>query len=358
MEGRCDATNVNSDCPVVSLAPSISYSGTPADSNQLTAEGQDMRCTVVHAEDSFEELFDRTDPTLIQEYFSGGEDRTKKHVAAIRISSFMLQMSKSGPLRETLDLAIANSGGGSSPTPEAKGKRDSFMEAGRRVQMAYRIHKHRFPSPIWHCCRRLCFATIATDPLQFMLFDELIMMQEHAERFHASTEKVSRYVHQRRKGIGTSTVAFSAPSRAERELNSDGEHGTERQKALLEFGKFVIEVLPFLYGQADSPRGTMRPKRKLCTKAICCLLGVSRNFLYKRKIQPSLDSSIEEELTSLVDTAGLRLRQLRRNGDRGNYPQFKAYQPTTVAAICLVFWTFRNGLCSASTMSLLSWQRS
>lgn len=164
---------------------------------------------------------------------------------------------------------------------------------------------------------------MTTDPLQYMLLDEFILIHEHANRCQAEAEKLSSLVPSRRRGVGTSTVAFTAPSREEREREAGGlqECGeTERERSLREFAKFVLEVLPFLYGQTDSPSGTKRPKKKLCTQAICCLLGVSRNFLYNRKSMASPENATEEELTSLIDTAGLRLRQHRRNGNRGNYP--------------------------------------
>lgn len=62
---------------------------------------------------------------------------------------------------------------------------------------------------------------------------------------------------------------------------------------------------------------------KLCTEAICCLLGVSRKFLYGRKTSclpvESTEAS-DQDLCSIVDTAGARMRQHRRIGDRRGYP--------------------------------------
>lgn len=335
------------DIPLVSQGAITSVLGTSshAGTTVLTSEAI-LSPHVPSAGDSFEDLFNSIDPDVIEAFFCDGEDSLKhRSELTTRIKKFMLRMVESGPLREALDLAIVDSPtNGDSITPAAHNKVNTFMEAERRVQMAYRIHKHSFPSPIWHCCRNLCFAKIATDPLQFMLFEELILIQDYSERCHKSVEKAALYVQQRRKGIGSSTVAFSAPSREEREANNSEEHyGTEREKALREFAKFVVEVLPFLYGQVDSPRGTMRPKRKLCTQAICCLLGVSRNFLYNRKSMLSPGSLLDKELTSLVDTAGLRLRQHRRNSDRATTLQLTAYKHTNVGATCRALSTSHNG---------------
>lgn len=81
----------------------------------------------------------------------------------------------------------------------------------------------------------------------------------------------------------------------------------------------MVEVLPFLYGRANSLSGTRCPKKKLGTKAICCVLGVSRQFIYSRKSKSDSPLAGDNELTSILDTAGLRLRQHRRTGERLGY---------------------------------------
>lgn len=228
------------------------------------------------------------------------------------------------PLKKHRHLAIVNVDSEPISSSDAHQKTKDFMEQESRAQMAYRVHKNRFPMQIWHCCTQLCFATIATDTLQYLVFDEQILIHEYAESCHAAAENLSSFIERRRRGIETSNVRFVAPSRERRESVS-GQQGTERQKALREFGKFLVEFLPFLYAQVDSPRGTARPKKKLFTQAICCLLGVSRNVLYNRKL-PNPQNATEEELTSLIDTASIRLRQLRRKRIRGTYPSLQSLQ--------------------------------
>ena len=193
-------------------------------------------------------------------------------------------------------------------------KVSEFIEIDRKAQAAYRIHRDRFPTSIWYCCKKLCFLTISMDPLQIKLLDELVLIHNHANRCHAALEQLDTQIETRCRGVGTSTIAFVSHSRSEREASSGRGHGTARQKALREFARFVLEVLPFLYGKSESPKGTARPKQKLCTQAICSLLGVSRNFLYNRMTM-SLNTATEEDLTSVIDAAGVRQRQHRRNGD-------------------------------------------
>lgn len=84
---------------------------------------------------------------------------------------------------------------------------------------------------------------------------------------------------------------------------------TDRRKAVRQLGDFIADVLPFLYGVSDSSNGVRRPKQKLCTTAICCLLGVSRNFLYKRKrALLGKRAGDDEFFASIVDTAVVRRR--------------------------------------------------
>lgn len=195
-----------------------------------------------------------------------------------------------------------------------------------RMEVAYRRNKERFPTQVWHCCKQFCFSKIAADPKHYKLFEELGLIHEQAERFHLDNEVAPSLHERRRRGIGTSTISFTAPSRAERESASGQHPGTERENSLRQFGNFVVEVLPSLYGQADSPNSNGFPQKKLCTQAICCLLGVSRNFLYGRKTTSSSGNPSADELSCLVDTAGVRLRQLRRLGIRGNYPSVQILQ--------------------------------
>lgn len=270
----------------------------------------------------FETMFRATDAALLKELFGQGQnDPSRSHVEN-RIGSFLLELDRDSELRGSLEVALIHDDNLRDEASKAAAheKMNSFMDMEKRAQLAYRIHRDRFPTAIWHCCKNLCFARVATDPRQYMLLDELILIHDHANRCHAATENLPSYVQARRRGIGTSTVAFAAPSREEREVMTGELRGTDREKALRKFAKFVLEVLPFLYGQQDSPTGTAHPKRKLCTQATCCLLGVSRNFLYNRKTMPNPESATEDDLTSVIDVAGLRLRQHRRNGDGRGYP--------------------------------------
>lgn len=286
----------------------------------------------------FEDMFDRVndaDPSLIQQFFGGQPGAVSQSQASGRtecghIGKFLFEVAQPGPLRESLDFAIVND----SISEEAGGSGNegleqlrAFVDMEKRVEEVYRLHKNRFPTQIWHCCKNLCFAKVACDPQQYMVFTELVMVHEHAEGCHAATEMASSLTERRGHGIGTSTVAFVAPSRAEREAASgEQQHVTERRRTLREFGAFVMEVMPFLYGQIASPRSSARLNNKLCTQAICCLLGVSRNFLYNRTSMLNPENATEDELTSLIDTAGVRLRQLRRKGDRRNYPSLQSLQ--------------------------------
>ena len=154
-----------------------------------------------------------------------------------------------------------------------------------------------------------------------------MVIHEHAEACHSAHETLSLLTETRAPVIGTSIVGLTATSRAEREASSGVRHGTERQKALSGFARFVVEVLPFLCGHIDSQRVGLgeRLKNKLCTSAICCLLGVSRNCLYTTtNLRP--DNATEDELQSIIGSAGVCLRQMRRRGDRQCFPYLQILQ--------------------------------
>ena len=88
-----------------------------------------------------------------------------------------------------------------------------FIEIDRIAQAACRIHRDRFPTSILYCFKKLCFLTISMDPLQLELLDELILIQNHANRFYAANRKLYTQSEARRRRIGTSKIAFLSGSR-------------------------------------------------------------------------------------------------------------------------------------------------
>ena len=104
-----------------------------------------------------------------------------------------------------------------------------------------------------------------------------------------------------------------------REQSGSIASGSNLQLVLETFAGFVQEVLPFLYAQKDAPNGTKCPAQKRSTAAICCLLGVSRNFLYLRKSKSLSNVPTGEELHSIIDTAVIQTKQHRRRRDRTGY---------------------------------------
>lgn len=150
---------------------------------------------------------------------------------------------------------------------------------------------------------------LAADGIQFLVFDEVIRIHEIADSLHKKFDECAKVLQTRRCGVGFGGIAHER----EADLGADlGQQITARKQTLREHADFVVEVFPFVYGLIDSPLGTPKPPRKLCTEAICCLLGVSKIFLYGRKRTTRQCSATDEELTSIVDNSGVRMRQLRR----------------------------------------------
>lgn len=236
-------------------------------------------------------------------------------------------MCAPGPQRSVLErgAAIASMHSERSPalnlTSSDTGRQ--IVELERKAQAAFDSYKDRFPAEVWHCCHSFCFARIVMDPENVVLVRELRDIHRISKKLHKAVDEVTRYIEIRKKGIGGSHVAFVAASREQREQDLGMFTGTERQKALRHLADFIIEVLPFLYAKADAPSGTRCPKRNICTGSICCLLGVSRSFLYARKSIRDPSRASDLELVSLVDTAGVRIRQHRRSGNRTGYSELQ-----------------------------------
>lgn len=262
----------------------------PLQNEQVTDRGNPTIVTQrISAQQSFQNLVYAAEPELLRQYFGEDQNSEDQVLVTNRLGRFLLRLSEDKDMCASFENAIVDINNSTTDTSDEKVA--LFMEREKRAQVAYKVHGDRFPSPIWHCCKNVCFATIATDPMQLMVLSELIDIHKYAERCQRAVEDPVAVIEGRRPGIGTSKIGHVAPSRGEREAGSAVFHGTERQKALREFAKFVLEVLPFLYGDADSPSG-IRPKKKLCTNAICCILGVSRNFLYNVVVQGHTKSPV------------------------------------------------------------------
>lgn len=231
---------------------------------------------------------------------------------------------------------------------------EKVIEAERRLRLAFQSYRHISPPSIWQCCSRRCFAMVAGDPTLLGLLEQVIGIRQIAEGYHEEIENVSRHVQLRRKEIDGINVNYSAPSRFERE---GGSQLTDRGRAVQRLANCSVEELPFLYAQKGAPNGTAHPVRNFCSEAICCILGVSRNFLYRRNIAFSRIVSSDQDLTSVVDTACVRQRQYRLLEVGEDVLILKISRGTTVTAEISVLMEFQLGGCKMSTKSSPFWLR-
>lgn len=230
----------------------------------------------------------------------------------------LLDVSCPGPLRTELEkYASMNE---TAATLFSPGVASKMVSIERKIQRAFRTFGGPFPSSIWDCCSWFCVTMMVTEDKHFLLFDGIVRIHEVAEKLHRHVEN-SGELDTRRRGIGGSSLSHSAPGRMERDFDSGMFSGTDHQRALHDLSEFVKAVLPFLYGVQDSPSGTLRTCRKLCSGSICCLLGVSRNYSYGRRASSVHSHATDEELSSLVDTSVVRLRQIRCPKNRRGIPE-------------------------------------
>lgn len=263
-------------------------------------------------------------PSSLRQFYYGSNSRpVRSQDYTEALVELLFEMSSPGEIRQELEKSAALEE--QSATLIESDTAAKILEMERRIQRVFCAYEPLLPSGIWHCCPKCCISMIAVDSDEFLLFDELLRIHKVAEELHKRVEDCMELVATRRFGVGGSSLVHSGPSRSEREIEA-GVSGTDLQRALRSLAAFVIDVLPFLYGLQDSPRGTRKPKRMLCTEAICFLLGVSKNFLYGKKRVQVLKIASETELKSIVDSSGVRLRQLRRRGDRGKFPPISELQ--------------------------------
>lgn len=242
-----------------------------------------------------------------------GDDDTETVV------EFLFELSRPGPMREELHRRVTLEENGDVQRGDIEGE-DKVIEMEKRIERAYRTYKDSFPLSIWDCCKKGCFSMLAADHEQFSIFDEALRIHELAQALHRRVGEVGQMVQTRGRGVGVSHIDYVGRSRRERDPLST----TDRCAALRQLGEFIADVLPFLYGMNDSRNGVRKPKNKLCTTAICGLLGVSRNLLYKRKRTSLGKRARDDELfASVLDTAGVRMRQHRRLGKRTGYPEIE-----------------------------------
>ena len=122
-------------------------------------------------------LIESTDPILLERYFGEEQNDAKKSEVTRRIGSFMVKMSRDPEMRGLLHIVIVDDEESWDDTAidKAHSKVRDLMNMEKNAQAAYRAHGDRLPTTIWHCCRHHCLATIAMDPQQMLLLDELIL---------------------------------------------------------------------------------------------------------------------------------------------------------------------------------------
>lgn len=126
------------------------------------------------------------------------------------LAKFLFNLAMPGPARRYLDLPISREKEGSNATlmiPE--GAREA-LQMSPRAALAYAAHKEEFPSNIWHCCKRLCFETVAILPEHVLEFHEAHEIHKTANALIRAIETISDLTPIRRPGMGEPQWVLSA----------------------------------------------------------------------------------------------------------------------------------------------------
>ena len=237
-------------------------------------------------------------PSRFESYY-GVEARTKR-----------AKLGDNNPLNYLLQLAL-------SPSLNNPRKEDlysnseenlhyhSLLETDAHVQRAFQTFASNFPTAIWTCCSRRCFALVAVLSENTALFNAVLSIHNGANAIHEKLEGVDGLVRTRRRSHGRSSIAHGGKASPNTVTRSE----TDYKRVRRELRVYVAQCLPYLRGECKAPDGTPAPAKPFCIESICQLLGIQRNVLY-RKIQGD---------ACIIDNAGVRQRKFRRIGIRKGF---------------------------------------
>lgn len=162
--------------------------------------------------DECEGLVRNKDSSTGQFYFGNNQVDPDKDMTGT-ISDFLLKLSaRRGPHREFLEnVASREPERFISSSDAMKIGAEQILVTEKRAQAAYRSNKDKFPTSIWHCCRKLCFTSIAIDSEKVLIFEALVEVHGIAEKLYASIRQANLQIQTRRRGIGGSSIALNAP---------------------------------------------------------------------------------------------------------------------------------------------------
>lgn len=143
-----------------------------------------------------------------------------------------------------------------------------------------------FPSEIWTCCTKVCFAAMAMGERP-RFFKEVMRIKEETEKIKSR--------------IQTSEEILVGPNQS---------HSAIRLEINEEFKMHVVANLPFLLGKI-SKNGI---RGQMCISSVRYLFGVSLRYIYKVRNNG--------DLSTLIDGSDSRSRCFRRTADRRGYPLF------------------------------------
>lgn len=187
-----------------------------------------------------------------------------------------------------------------------------------KAQLAIDLHGNNFPSAIWTCCRKICFATLAVEQSYPNTFEATLQIHQMALRLLSDVDNARTAVPTRLNGIGGSSLTHSAPTRArgsETMMN-------DRQKAMATFHKFCKNVMPWLLDLRDRESPVPSLPGGFCIASICCILSCTRKMIYgRRNVTALIEDDDANDPGSIIDQAGMRQRHFRRIGSRRGYPE-------------------------------------
>lgn len=135
MDSLGDSTMVSRPPSVITPILDLSISRVESSRSSQPLQDGSLQSRRLSAQQRFEDLFNATDPALLDNYFGEQENSASKSQVSSRVGKVLLRLSGNGSLRDSFDLAIVNDDNHDAESnSEAQAKVISFMEMEKKVQ--------------------------------------------------------------------------------------------------------------------------------------------------------------------------------------------------------------------------------
>lgn len=220
-----DSVDGSSSCAAAHVLPqpnvSNSFASSPASSGRADESPLENSGLPSSAREKLIGLVAEMDPEHRRLYFGQDVDNDTK-IQTRRVHELLLSFSMPGPLSDLLERRVSQDLDFSPSGPDGNRSTKEIFDLELKCHIAHCTYKDTLPPEIWHCCHRMCFLMVATDPDQVLVLDAFIKIHKCSKSLSTAIDECTNYIPTRHSGIGGSHMAFVAISREERDVERGG----------------------------------------------------------------------------------------------------------------------------------------